>query len=358
MVVYHAAVYLERVRGHGELHAFAGGRLGVYGVVTFFVISGYLMADLVTRYASVTFLVHRLIRIYPIYWLCVVLAAVYYVALWHLSLPDAGHVPVIHHMLAREGILPDTLRLLLVPFRFPDFPLGVEWTLLYETSFYMLIFAVSLARMQRWLLPLSVSWLGVIVCATLLNPASQAGYTQPTISSLLLFQINAGFIFGIVANACMTKRVRLPSGYLGVAMLLCSELVSGRWQMLSISLSLGLIVLGLLQWESALKGTFHPWRSGVLLGNWSYALYLIHVPVILGVMKLAGSDLSPYALFSAAIGTSLVAAALVGSFDVWLYAMLKRWADRMNENHQRGLALTYVALFVLAAVWGALRATG
>lgn len=104
VVLYHASVYLEKIRGVADMHAIAGGgRLGTYGVITFFVISGYLMADLVKRYESTAFLVHRLVRIYPIYWLCVAGSTIFFAVVWKLALPDAGYIPAIQQMLVREG---------------------------------------------------------------------------------------------------------------------------------------------------------------------------------------------------------------------------------------------------------------
>ena len=67
VVLYHQAVYLERMRGEVWLHDIVQGLPGLYGVIAFFVLSGFLMAEIAPRYSAATFLVHRIIRIYPAY---------------------------------------------------------------------------------------------------------------------------------------------------------------------------------------------------------------------------------------------------------------------------------------------------
>ena len=74
VVLYHQAIYIERMRGEVWLHDIVQGQPGLYGVIAFFVLSGFLMAEIAPRHSATTFLVHRIIRIYPAYWGGVVLA--------------------------------------------------------------------------------------------------------------------------------------------------------------------------------------------------------------------------------------------------------------------------------------------
>jgi exopolysaccharide production protein ExoZ len=209
VVFYHLTVYIARITGDSRLHDVFGGRPGLYGVVAFFVLSGYLMADIAPKYPPVTFIVHRAIRIYPTYWLCVVLSSIFFSWLWFVTRPNADFVPNIHDMLFGHGMSRDVLRLTLAPMVFPDFPLGIEWTLLYETSFYAMIFVVSLAGQLRYLPHLVAGWLLLILWAAWVQPASQAGYTTPSITTLPFFGINAAFIFGVL-SARMRRRSPPP----------------------------------------------------------------------------------------------------------------------------------------------------
>jgi exopolysaccharide production protein ExoZ len=67
VVVCHASYYLMAARGDSSLWV-TFGRCGLFGVMLFFAISGYLMAQLAPGATSLRFMAHRLIRIYPPYW--------------------------------------------------------------------------------------------------------------------------------------------------------------------------------------------------------------------------------------------------------------------------------------------------
>ena len=160
VVLYHQAIYLERMRGEAWLHDIVRGLPGLYGVIAFFVLSGFLMAEIAPKYSAATFLVHRIIRIYPAYWGSVALAYLFFGALWLVLLPDASYLPAIGQMLFGNGFLsPDVLRLTLAPMVFPDYPLGIEWTLLYETTFYVLVTAAIPLSLPRFLPHLALVWL-------------------------------------------------------------------------------------------------------------------------------------------------------------------------------------------------------
>lgn len=159
VVFYHGTVYVSRMFGDAALFDTFGGYPGSLGVVAFFVISGYLMADIAPKYNAPTFLMHRVIRIYPAYLFCVVLTGVYFWILWLALKPDAAFIPNFKGMLLSSADPLSLLRLTLVPIVFSDYPLGIEWTLLYETTFYVIIFAVSLVGAIKYLLPLALGFI-------------------------------------------------------------------------------------------------------------------------------------------------------------------------------------------------------
>ena len=179
VVFYHQTIYLARMAGNSGLHDLFGGRPGLYGVLAFFVLSGYLMADIAPKYVPATFIVHRVIRIYPTYWLCVLASVFFFGWLWLVTRPNADFVPNIQHMLLGHGVSRDLLRLTLAPIVFDGYPLGIEWTLLYETTFYVIIFAVSMTGQLRFLPHLAIVWLLLIVWTMWFQPAGEAGYTTP-----------------------------------------------------------------------------------------------------------------------------------------------------------------------------------
>lgn len=349
VVFYHQTVYLARMAGAPGLHDLFGIRPGFLGVVAFFVLSGYLMADIAPRYRPATFLVHRAIRIYPTYWLCVALAASFFTWLWFVTKPNADFVPNIVSMLFGHSDPRDLLRLTLAPVVFPDFPLGIEWTLLYETTFYVIIFAVSATGLLRYLPYLALLWLGLVVTSIWIDPARESSHTTPSIATLPFFGINAAFIFGILAARVRDRIPAIPAIGAGVALLVLAEWAPHRLATVQVAAAVAAIIIGLIGMErSGRLGSSTPLRR---LGDWSYAMYLVHVPVILATFKLMSK--SPV---WQQMGTSfilvLLASAAIGSLDVSGYYRLKRVLDQAPMGVRVAIAACFVILFLAAAIYG------
>lgn len=349
VVFYHQTVYLARMGGDTALHDLFGGRPGLYGVVAFFVLSGYLMADIAPKYRPATFIVHRVIRIYPTYWFCVLAATIFFYWLWTATRPNADYVPNIASMLLADGLSRDLLRLSLAPMVFPDFPLGIEWTLLYETTFYLIIFCVSLCGLLRFLPHLSVLWLTVIMWAMWTQPVVQGAYTTPSILTLPFFGINAAFIFGIIGAHVRLRARPLPALLAGVLLIAVVEAAPHRLAMVQVAAGLACIVMGLLALERGGRlPQLLPLRR---LGDWSYAIYLVHVPVILGTFKLMPGA-SAWMTLGTSLALVLLSSALIGTLDVAAYYRLKKVLDSAPAAVRVGIAGTFVVAFLAAAIYG------
>src|SRR5690349_5463657 len=70
VVLCHASYYLMGARQESWLWE-VFGRAGLFGVLLFFAISGFLMAQLAPGATGLRFMAHRLIRIYPPLWIAV-----------------------------------------------------------------------------------------------------------------------------------------------------------------------------------------------------------------------------------------------------------------------------------------------
>ena len=79
------------------------------------------------------------------------------------------------------------------------------------------------------------------------------------------------------------------------------------------------------------------------LGDWSYALYLCHIPAFVVAIKLA-----PDAPLAAGLLGAFGAAAIFGTLDVWLYAHLKMEVDRSRDELRKRSMLWYLAIFCAA----------
>ena len=328
------------------LYSAIGGISGNIGVIAFFILSGYLMADIAHKYKPVTFLWHRILRIYPIYWICVVAATALYYLLWLYTKPDTSYLSNIFAMLTQS---PESMfRLVLAPMGFMDYPLGIEWTLLYEATFYILVFLV-LASGRIALLPYFASaWLVLIVFALAFMPQLLTRSFQPLLPGLPLFTINSAFIFGILA-AHIQPRIAHPLLTIGLGLAIVIQAVYFRTSWIEIEIGVGLTAfsLGLIALERQKRLVQLPWLAK--LGDWSYALYLIHVPIIIATIKVAQPFYQGEWLVLGCVVMALLAASVVGRMDMALYRSLKRFFDDKPTAQRIGIT-AFLTVFLSASL--------
>jgi len=288
---------------------------GILGVAVFFAISGMLMASILPRTEPWRFLSHRIVRIYPLYLLLV--------ATWAVIGPATGAGKVAFH----------GLTLTLAPTGHRGVFLGPEWTLLYECSYYVALFALALAGLQKYLVPIACAWLVAIAAAQLMP--GWDGMALPVGPSILFKVPSAAFAGGLLVP---TLARRVPIGLSVVALVTCfmfwPETVSARYWAASIVAIL--VVLDVSRLHVGVPGL-------ATLGDWSYALYLCHFPAFVAAQYLA-----PGAPLLAGLLGAFGAAAIFGTLDVWLYAHLKTEVDRLSDKSRKQSVLWYLAIFSAA----------
>lgn len=300
-----------------------------FGVHLFFVISGFVMAistrGFGERGGPGRFLLRRLIRIAPLYWLLT--AAV---ILGAALAPGLLNVPL-------GGLWPIAASFLFIPALRPNGEirpaLGQGWTLNYEMVFY-LAFALAMTLPRR--AAFAALTLGLVALTVLgrdLTPATPVWFTW---TDGLLIE----FLFGLWIGAMRLAGLRLPRWVgaallvAGVALALWMDPLAGRVAAPGFVLSglpAALIVAAAAltpqpQGEGALLGAAH------LLGDASYSLYLVHPFVIRACrevwLKLVGAALPPIAFIPAATAASMVA-------GVVLYLALERPMTRALQARAR-----------------------
>jgi exopolysaccharide production protein ExoZ len=293
---------------------------GFGGVDLFFVISGFVMvwttagaqgrADVIPA-----FLWARISRIYPLWWLvCGTLVAVWLVR--------PGWVFASHHADAPPDLLTSMLLL-------PDTtePLhAVGWTLIHELWFYA-VFAVLLLVPARLLPVMLGGWALVVAVAALVMPAPGDPWLKLVRHPLTLeFILGAGV--GLAAVRGVFPAPRVLAGAAGLWLVLAA--LSARadapvlfaqewWRVLVFGVPSAALVWGLVGMERA------GWRAPVplvRLGDWSYALYLIHVPVFAALGRLAAPVATP------GLGDSLVAVPVALAVAVGAAAVLHHLFER------------------------------
>lgn len=281
---------------------------GDAAVKFFFVLSGFIIfhvhrKDIGQPKRFPQYALKRALRIYPTYWL-IFLSAILLACTSASTRDLVPHSPVI---------------LLKSLFLFPQDPavvggtgapvLMVAWTLQYEMVFYA---SFGLAILNRWI---GIAGMAIIIGIFFLTPG-----TAPFPLSFFHKQEMLLFWIGIitaylcsmgpgraVATACLLIGL---AGFAGLAVVQVVIHPAPLWLPIFFGIASGLIILGLVGLENVgcTLGA-HPFFQ--LLGAESYALYLVHAPLIsifaklCVAMKLSGVP-------GAIIAGTLITAACIG----------------------------------------------
>ena len=273
--------------------------LGMIGVDIFFVISGYVMANIASGRTATRFIQDRFWRIYPIYWIALVP--------WLLIAVHSGALTSVRA----------ASNLMLVPLWFSEARplLFLAWTLVFEILFYC---AVATAIKVRSVKPPLILFLLCLAAWPLTGSTLFMWFGNPIILE---------FLFG-VAIACLPLK-SLPGAILlavGLLWLILFPTLSYAMEVREFSPSLlrvlmwgipsALIVYGLLGQEQRLRGAIVDGLCAI--GAASYSIYLFHMLV---------TD-----IFVAHWLLEFIAAMGLG-FCAWflLEQPIMRWAARRSE---------------------------
>ena len=327
VVLCHASYYVKEIRGDGRMWEMFD-RAGYLGVVLFFAISGYLMAQLAEKATGLRFLAHRLIRIYPIYWLCIF------------------GVLVVERVF-RQPISLDPAAMLLVPGATRSYVLGVEWTLPFELTFYLMVFGIIVMGLRRAIPAIALAWLALIEVAYWLHPELQRGQFPPLLH--LPFDLySVPFAAGLLVPYLLRKGlVGVSTPLIGVALLAAYEAMKP----VSLGLSSAFAGVGsMLLVASAVNASkvqpSAPIRSLAALGDWSYALYLCHVPIIMALCRVMPVTVPTMQLWFAAVAIPIIVCIPIGKIDLGMYRVLKAHVDQAGRKTLLLLAVAFVGLML------------
>lgn len=255
--------------------------IGQFGVDLFFVISGFIMVTTTWNAfgrsgASRTFVLRRLARIYPPYW--IVLSPIV------LAYALAPH-QFLHRVEGKADVLAS---IALLPSSHPRL-LDISWTLTFELSFYAVFACVLMAR-REMLLPLLGCWVALQLIAMGLWHSSTNAYL-----SFLGTPLPLEFVMGACVGYLYRTRKMPAFAWVGGAGILAATLVWVASSLPSVAmtdlskrdivriLQFGIpaacIVYGAVGWEARRPSSAPTWLVG--LGDASYATYLWHVPLSL-----------------------------------------------------------------------------
>lgn len=299
---------------------------GFMGVALFFVISGFVITHVVTADSRQSFLLKRFFRIFPPLWIVIGLSLILTWAGTRAGMPGYAGIPyslndVLLGMATLDVIVP-----------LPRAVLGVGWTLSVEVFFYLhaalmlpLIrrrpeVAAALLTAWAWWVPAKLVRLGV------------ANDIRPLVQLAEMIQYLPLFAVGIAACAWYSGRLRGAWLMLFVPVCLSSYSANLIWwkrwplEVNSMFPTQAAYAIGLFFGMSQLLKDARPGRVLTWVGDISYSLYLVHLPLGLFVAVILRPYVSVAWMSAAAVMVSLMYATL--SYH-WIEQPAQRLARRL-----------------------------
>jgi peptidoglycan/LPS O-acetylase OafA/YrhL len=258
-------------------HNFAEARfqLGNWGVVVFFLCSGFIIPISLERQGSLRrFWIRRLLRLYPLYWLSVVLC---------MLCALAGVSAFARAIITRPlGVFATNLTMFQAFFGYPYLN-TVYWSLTVEMLFYLAVSALFARRLLRNTVPITAILLGITTTVELLAPA-----TIGLIYLLPLALIFVGTIFYRIQQG--TLGWAPAAGVLALAVVMLMAPLFGSRAALAEQLPWFAAQISALGFFSAVFLLRRRRTSPFVLylGRISYSLYLLHTVVIAVIPAVGG----------------------------------------------------------------------
>jgi exopolysaccharide production protein ExoZ len=293
---------------------------GYIGIDLFFVISGFIMVyihgnDFLEPKAARIFLIKRVIRIVPLYWLFTIFAASLLFIFPELF--SKGKVFSFGHFLASLFFIPwpNTTGLI-----FPV--LGVGWTLNIEMYFYA-IFALTLMLPKKLFL-ISISLI-LIFGVLIFNIINVSFPYFLMIGKPILLE----FLIGVYIGWVYRKKIKLknPIIWLSISLfVILSNIflhVDEVYRVIYKGIPSAILIYSLLSLEYK-YGCKYCNRYLIILGGASYSIYITHVFFYKGVIKLFSNNLPPDLLIFFSVLLSILGGLLVYySIEKPLYNFMK-----------------------------------
>lgn len=260
-VLWLHACYKDSVYSNGDLTGLAFGNIGVD---MFFIISGFIMLHSIKPTTNpYDFILKRLIRIYPFYWLTSLIALIGY--FFAPNLVNSG----------RESDLLSTFFLLPteVGYLNPN-----AWTLSFEIYFYSILFFCLILNFRLRVFLSTIVILSLAVFGAFLNPISNWGRF---LSNSILFEFVFGFIlYYIYVNFIRGNKFTLLWSILSLLALYIPLDALPSERFIQSGIPAFFICLFIVSLESIFE--LKPVPLLMKLGDSSYSLYLVHAFVLSG----------------------------------------------------------------------------
>ncbi|MDH2425472.1 acyltransferase [Sphaerisporangium sp. TRM90804] len=354
---------------------------GQYGVLVFFLVSGYVIPISLERRGDVRgFWITRFFRLYPLWALAAALGVGFALAGVYTPLSDQAEREPWVAALAHLTMLQDL-------FQVPSV-VNVFWTLSYEMAFYLLVTAMFLLGARRAGTGTSVTLAGCALVAGALVPAgllSRSFGTGPVVVAMTVTMVAAGIaavlgagrptrargaaVLAVAALALVVLNSRvgawqsliiLATMFGGTAIHRVERSAGGAWALWAMplvpALSVAAAVLhgpgwGMTEagqqafkwgWSTAVVAAWLTFAAGLALrhravspvlawlGLTSYSLYLLH-PLVLQVIRRVTGDAAQMPLTGRLLWEAVFFALVIGAAALG-YRFVERPAQRLGRR--------------------------
>ena len=309
---------------------------GYLGVQLFFMISGFVILLSAWDRRPETFAVSRFTRLFPAYWLSLVLSVVLFLATRQAVDYGPGSEGVLRRFLPNLTMFQDAVG-----------SRGMElsyWTLWVELRFYVLIglllwWGITLRRVLVFM----GGWLVVGVMAEEAHSALLREILQPDwapyfiagMAFFLIYRYGSNLVFWLLVGFCWalasyyaTQRIDPINVWPGVHEYAVPLIVTALFGVMA------LVALKALTWLR--------WRGLVVLGALTYPVYLLHEMIMRVAIRYLYPRLGPWTVLGIAVGVILVVSYFVYRFierpgQRW---MRRRLAEALTDLRDNGLRLS------------------
>lgn len=310
VVLQHVTFWGAFTKGIDD-HPFLLINYGRLGVSLFFVISGFVMGYCLDQ--GKTFLWKRVVRIYPPFWIAVVLS---YIVLrlahvgWHGSLQS----------------------LLLVPSQEINTTYAIPyWTLCYEVAFYVVTYLMIILGLSRNQMLFTIGcWMVMILVADVYNPAGDMDVwinflpvSQPGLR-ILITPFPIFFIVGLFASISMRKIFdHVPPSVLILGAVSAWAISNG----MAFKSTAAMFVMQGIAFSVAIIGALRMTFPKIVckLGDYSYGIYLVHMIFLTAASKAIrhfAPELPLWACWAVMAILSITAGTAFGKFEYRLHARI------------------------------------
>lgn len=277
IVLYHYTVQYDKSIGHVVPYTLTVP-WGCYAVYTFFMLSGFLTVYTCKENTTASvFLKKRFFRLYPMFWICMVVTTLY----MFVIMPE--RMPSLKQFLVNLTMMPSLLGI--------DAVDGVYWTLVKELFFYIdfaIILQIGLIKGSKigWLW----GWLGISLFGAIYTYGPVHFPLSGGVSLFLMPEYIYAFLVGCsvyyfnVSKDLKNKIAWL--GYMMVCVVLCFCMKSGEIAIF-FTLSLGMLIAcsqkKINEQVYPAKKVFTPI---LIISEISYVLYLTHQFIGFGIIQM------------------------------------------------------------------------